>query len=164
MKYYRFRRRKVEGENTFQCSLWTWLEAMELKCNIFTPILFSVTMKYSKFLLFYEEVIWTSIWGKKNQRGIKKVISLNWDLYLNTVWAFHSSSVWLFFPFFFSLALYWDCFCIQNRLQKEIISCFLFSFRILKVLTQVKNTFVTLHGVMSLLGSLWAKGRYVCLC
>lgn len=29
---------------------------------------------------------------------------------------------------------------------------------------QVKATFVTLHGAMSLLGSLWAKRRYECLC
>lgn len=34
-----------------------------------------------------------------------------------------------------------------------------FVFRILKVLTQVKNTFATLRGVMSLLGSLQAEGR-----
>lgn len=75
----------------------------------------------------------------------------------------HLLFVWVFL-FYFPLFHIENFFIFSTDCKNLVlISCFYFTFRILKVLMQVKTTFVTLHGVMSLLGSLWAKGRYVCL-
>lgn len=128
MKYYRFRRRKVEGENTFRCSLWTWLEAMELKCNIFTPILFSVTMKYSKFLLFCEAVVWTSIWGKINQRDQKSnIFELSFETCIRILYGL---SIHPLFDWFFLFFLF-PCSVLRLFLYSEQTAkgdYFLFSF------------------------------------
>lgn len=74
-----------------------------------------------------------------------------------------SSSLCVGFSFFFFLFPIENFFIFRKDCKSLVfISCFYFTFRILKVLMQVKATFVTLRGVMSLLGSLCAKGRYVC--
>lgn len=91
---------------------------------------------------------------------VKEVISLNGVLGLPS----HSLFVWVFL-FYFSRFPVENFFIFRTDCKNLVfISCFYFTSRILKVLMQVKTTFVTLHGVMSLLGNLWAKGRYVCFC
>lgn len=132
------------------CSLWTWLETREI--NTFIS-LFGLTVKCSECLLCYMRQVWASNWGKIKQES--EVISLNWVLKPLCECCMNFNLSCFLVPWFWiETKLY-----LSSRL---FLVCFFFvCFRILKVLTQVKNTSATLLGVMSLLGSLWAKGRYV---